>query len=278
MNTVDSHQHYWQLDRFDYSWIPSENHVLHQDRFPADLRPQMNTAGIERSVVVQAANTSDEIPWLFGLCDQHPYIAGVVGYVDLAARSAATAIHSFARDQRFKGVRLHLPFDPRDRALIDDSLRALATRNLACDLLLSPASLQQAINLAYTYPDLVFVLDHLAGARIVPGVDLDFASVLQPFASLTNTVMKVSGYLTSAGGAPLQAISRTLQPYLDAALDIFGPHRLMFGSDWPVCTQQGAYADAVNTLHTLTLALSSDEQAAIWGDTATRVYRLAGRT
>ena len=95
MTTVDSHQHYWQLDRFDYSWIPADNQALHQNRLPEDLRPQMNAAGIERSVVVHAANTADEIPWLFSLCDQFPYIAGVVGYLDLASRYAPCS------DQRF---------------------------------------------------------------------------------------------------------------------------------------------------------------------------------
>ena len=274
MITIDSHQHYWQLDRFDYSWIPSDNQALHQDRLPTDLRPQMNAAGIERSVVVHAANTADEIPWLFSLCDEHPYIAGVVGHLDLAARNAAVAIKGFSRDQRFKGVRLHLPFAPRDRALIDDSLRALATLGLTCDLLLGPANLAQAIDLASSHPDLAFVLNHFAGARITHGNDLDFASALQPFATLTNTAMKVSGYLTSTGDTPLPTIPGALQPYLDAALDIFGPDRLLFGSDWPVCTQRGTYADAVSALRTLTLALSPDEQAAIWGNTAMRVYHL----
>jgi L-fuconolactonase len=274
MTTIDSHQHYWQLDRFDYSWIPSDNQALHQDRLPADLRPQMNAAGIERSVVVHAANTADEIPWLFSLCDQHPYIAGVVGYLDLTARNASVAIKGFARDRRFKGVRLHLPFAPRDKALIDDSLRALATAGLTCDVLLSPANLPQAIDLATSHPDLTFVLNHFAGTRITPVGDLDFATALRPIAALTNTVMKVSGYLTSTGDVPLPTIPGALQPYLDAALDLFGPDRLLFGSDWPVCTQRGAYADAVGTLRTLTLALSPSEQAAIWGNTAIRVYHL----
>lgn len=108
----------------------------------------------------------------------------------------------------------------------------------------------------------------------VIGSDLDFAAALRPFATLTNTAMKVSGYLTSTGDTPLPTIPGALQPYLDAALDIFGPDRLLFGSDWPVCTQRGTYADAVSALRTLTLALSPSEQAAIWGNTATRVYHL----
>lgn len=274
MTTVDSHQHYWQLDRFDYSWIPSDNQALHQNRLPTDLRPQMNASGIERSVVVHAANTADEIPWLFSLCDEQPYIAGVVGYLNLATRNTSVAIKGFARDPRFKGVRLHLPFAPRDRALLDDSLRVLAGLGLTCDLLLSHANLPQAIDLATSHPELVFVLNHFAGARITPGNDLNFAVALQPFAALTNTAMKVSGYLTSTGDVPLPTIPGTLQLYLDAALEIFGPDRLLFGSDWPVCTQRGSYADAVGTLRTLTRSLSPSEQAAIWGNTAIRVYHL----
>jgi L-fuconolactonase len=274
MNTVDSHQHYWQLSRFDYSWVPPANQALHQDRLPADLQPQMNMAGIERAVVVHAANTADEIPWLFSLSDQYPYIAGVVGYLDLAARDAPAMIDRFAQDPRFKGVRLHLPLAQDSRPQIDEALRALSRQNLSCDLLLSATHLEQAFELVTAHPDLVFVLDHFAGIHISAGDELAFASELQPFATRTNCVMKVSGYLTAAGEAPVPTLPRTLQPYLDVALDIFGPDRLMFGSDWPVCTQRGSYADAVTTLHILALALSPDEQAAIWGNTAARVYRL----
>ena len=274
MTTVDSHQHYWQLSRFDYGWIPPDSQALNQDRLPADLHPQMQAAGIDRSVLVHAANTPAEIPWLLSLCDEYPYIAGIVGYINPADRNAVETIHSCARDGRFKGVRLHLPFDSQDRELIDGGLRALAAHNLECDLLLGSHELPQALNLAKANPDLMFVLDHLAGSRIAQGDELAFASALQPFAPLSNTVMKVSGYLTASGDIPIATISSSLQPYLDVALDVFGPGRLMFGSDWPVCTQRGSYADAVNTLRLLTQALDPDEQAAIWGDTAARVYHL----
>jgi L-fuconolactonase len=150
----------------------------------------------------------------------------------------------------------------------------LSAKHLTLDLLLGPAQLNEAVDLVSSHPDVQFVLDHFAGVRITPGKDLEFASSLQPFAALSNAAMKVSGYLTLAAEAPLPTLSRTLQPYLDAALDIFGSDRLLFGSDWSVCTQRGTYADVVGTLRTLTSALSLDEQAAIWGDTATRVYRL----
>ncbi len=276
MLTLDSHQHYWQLERFDYGWIAPGNAALHQDRLPDDVRLHMLNASIERAMLVHATSTADEIPWLLSLCNQYSYIAGVVGHLNMASPGSTAAIGGFARDPRFRGVRMNLPYAPRDSALISTSLQALDRYGLSCDLLVgrTPAALIQAASLANMHPGVPFILDHLAGIHLTLGGETDFADLLLPFAALPNIALKISGYLTSSDNIPIAMVAGALQPYLDVALNVLGPARLMFGSDWPVCTQRGSYGDTVGILRNLTSSLSTSEKAAIWGGTAERVYRL----
>lgn len=271
--TVDSHQHYWQLHRFDYGWIDPKNVALHQDRTPADLQPHMHAAGIERSVFVHATNTPAEIEWMLRLCDKYPYIAGVVGWVDLTAPDVGQRLAHFARDQRFKGVRLSLPYDEMNRSALDAGLNALGAHQLACDLL-GDATVPQAFPLVLAHPNVTFVLDHLAGAHITAGGEITFARSLTALARLPNTVMKLSGYLTASAGVPRHDVTRVLQSYVNVALELFGPGRLMFGSDWPVCTMAGTYSNTVDILREITPSLDSAAAQAIWGGTATRTYAL----
>jgi L-fuconolactonase len=141
-------------------------------------------------------------------------------------------------------------------------------------LLLGSAGLSGALPLIASHLDVTFVLDHFAGAPIVPGGEAEFVSSVTPLAAYPNVAMKLSGYLTASAGVPTGDVPRVLPPYINMALRLFGPGRLMFGSDWPVCTMGGSYANAVGILRALTEALSPDQKVAIWGGTATRVYKL----
>lgn len=276
MMKIDSHQHYWQLARFDYGWIRPDNAALHQDRMPPDLHPQMQAAGIERAVFVHATGTPDEIPWMLALSDEYPYIAGVVGSLDLAAPDAPARLAEFARDVRFKGVRINVSPGGEDARPLDAGLAALATHGLSCDLLIGDGALPDVQRMVAAHPGVLFVLDHLACRPVSAGGAAAFEQALRPFAHLPNAVMKLSGYLTASArtGVPGEGICAVLSPYVDAGLRIFGAGRLMFGSDWPVCTMAGAYADAVDALEDTTASLSTAEQADIWGGTAASVYRL----
>lgn len=271
---IDSHQHYWRLNQFDYAWLSPENATLYQDRLPEHLRPQMNAAGIDRAVIIQAAATPEEIPWMLALCDEHPYLAGVVGFVDLTTRHVLAALQGFTRHPAFKGVRVNLPFHPGKRQAMDTGLRALASCRLSCDLLVRSSAMTQAIDLIVSHPDVTFIIDHMAGTPITLGGDSQFEQAIQPLARCTNTYMKVSGYMTAAGNVPRVSLAQTLRDYVVASLNVLGPGRLMFGSDWPVCTQAGEYHDAVKILRDATASLNTDEQEAIWSGTAARAYQL----
>jgi L-fuconolactonase len=274
MLTIDSHQHLWQLSRFDYGWIQPDQRALYQDRLPPHVLPDMQAAGIQHAVLVHATNTADEIPWLLHLCDEYPYIVGVVGWVDLGSPSVSAALAGFSRDPRFKGVRLHLPIEPSDMAAVEQGLRALAQHHLSCDLLLNLAAMPQALRLIRAHPDVMFVLDHLAGARITAQDTPAFATTIEPLRMLPNVCMKLSGFLTASPHKEPDALLTSLRAHTDIALDVLGSARLMFGSDWPVCTLAGSYQQAVALLRMVTAGYSQQEQDRIWGHNAQRVYQL----
>jgi L-fuconolactonase len=241
---------------------------------PEDVRPQMRACGVDRAILVQAAGTPEEIPWMLELCNEHPFIAGVVGYVDLTNRNAGQMLTGFTRDPRFKGVRLNLPFAPRLRAALDASLAQLGRLGLSCDLLMSAFHMPLALDLAGSHPETVFILDHFAGHRLKIGGNAEFAAALQPLVALPNVAIKVSGYLTSNDDVPRITLAQTLVDYVRAAIDVVGADRLMFGGDWPICTQAGDYRDTVGLLQKACSTLPAQHFTQIMSGTATRVYRL----
>ncbi len=265
----DTHQHYWQLGRFNYGWIRPDDAVLHRDYTPADLWPAMRAAGAQAGVVVQAHNSVDEARWMLELTDHNAHLAGVVGWVDLAAPDAPATLADLARHPRFKGVRIQPTGDHRALAR---GLDALADLGLSCDVLMNPHDIQAVIALARAHPRLTVVLDHFAGFRLAPGAHEAWRRRVQPLADLPNVALKVSGYLTAAEPRPLQV--ETLAGYIAAAVDVFGAGRLMYGSDWPVCLQAGRYADTVDLLREAMVYLSPLAQELIQAGTAARVYRL----
>ena len=266
---IDTHQHYWQLNRFDYGWLTPDNSVLYRDYEPDDLWPDMHAAGVDAGVMVQAHNSVDEARWALALADCYPHLAGVVGWVDLAAPDAPSVLAELDQHPRFKGVRLNLP---AEGGALDRGLDALATLDLSCDLLLSPDRIGIATDLARGHSGTRFVLNHFGGFRLTPNGQAEWRQRMLALAELPNVALKLSGYLTAAVPRPLQA--ETLQAYVASAIGLFGASRLMYGSDWPVCLQAGRYADGLNLLRAATSTFCVAEQEAIWGETAARVYRL----
>lgn len=241
---------------------------------PADVRSQMHACHIGRAVLVQAAGTPEEIPWMLGLCDDYPLPAGVVGYVDLTSRNATGTLTGFARDPRFKGVRLNLPFASRQRSSIDTCLTQLGRLGLSCDILMSAIHLPIALDIIRAHPETTFVLDHFAGFRLRIGGGEVFSKAMQPLAALPNANVKISGFLTANDNIPLFTLAQTLGEYVVKSTKLLGANRLLYGSDWPVCTQVGEYRDTVKMLHQATHELSAQDASMIFSGTASRVYRL----
>lgn len=275
--SVDTHLHLWELGRFTYEWIEAGT-LLGRDYLPEEALPLMQAAGINSCVLVEAgADDLGELHWFLDLARQHAPIAGVVAKIDV--RGDVERVLSQVNPASLaslKGVRINC-FDPNeDWALLANGMRALARHRLSCDLLVGAGVLPHLKSLIAAHPDVTFVLDHFGGVSITPGGHVDWRETLRTIAELPNTALKISGYLTAAQPRPLSA--ETLRPYLDIALDVFGASRLMYGSDWPVCTLGGAYADTVQLLKMAASALSPDEKADLWGAAAARIYRLDSQT
>ena len=271
---IDSHQHFWRYAATDYPWIGQGMECLARDHLPADLAAV--AAGIGRTVAVQARQSLAETRWLLDLADGHPLIGGVVGWVDLRSDGVADELAQFADRGKFVGVRHVVQDEPDPRFLLGESfvrgLRTLGERGLTYDLLLHPPQLPAAVELAALLPEQPFVLDHLAKPRIKAGDMEPWRRDIRALASRPNVCCKVSGLVTEAAWRRWQRSD--FAAYLEVVLEAFGPERLMFGSDWPVCLLSADYAEVVGIVEDLFGRLSAGERGAIWGGTAARFYGL----
>jgi L-fuconolactonase len=276
---IDAHQHFWTYSAAEYPWIGEGMGRLARDYLPDDLAPNLAAAGLDGSVAVQARQSLEETRWLLDLADGFEIVKGVVGWVDLRSDHVADELDEFAAQPKFVGVRHVVQDEPDPRFMLGDAflrgLRQLAPLGLTYDLLLYPHQLPAAVELAGLMPDQPFVLDHLAKPQVKAGL----ASALEPWqtdiralARHPNVTCKLSGLVTEAAWQGWKRSDFT--PYLDVALDAFGPERLMFGSDWPVCLLAGEYADVVGIVTEFVDRLSPSEQHQILGGTATMFYGL----
>lgn len=273
---LDAHQHFWTYSAAEYPWIGPGMERLARDYSPADLEAVAGPAGVGGSVAVQARQSLEETRWLLALADLHPAIRGVVGWVDLRGERVAEDLALFAPHERFVGVRHVAQDEPDPRFLLGEAfvegIRTLRRFGLTYDLLVYPRQLPAAVELAGLVPEQPFVLDHLAKPRIAAGEIAAWRRDVEALARHPNVSCKLSGLVTEAAWGGWRRAD--FAPYLEIALAAFGPERLMFGSDWPVCLVSGEYADVVGIVEDVVAALAPAEQAHIWGDTARRVYGL----
>ncbi len=276
---IDAHQHFWKYSAAEYPWIGVGMERLARDYLPGDLAPNLTAAGLDGSVAVQARQSLDETRWLLDLADAHPLIKGVVGWVDLRSDHIAQELAEFADRPKLVGVRHVVQDEPDPRFLLDEAfvrgLRQLAPRGLTYDLLLYPHQLPAAAELAGLMPEQPFVLDHLAKPQVKHGLPsgMDpWQTDIRALARHAHVTCKLSGLVTEAVWNGWQRSDFT--PYLEVALEAFGPARLMFGSDWPVCLLAGEYADVAGIVTDFLSRLSAAEQQNILGGTAASFYGL----
>lgn len=273
---IDAHQHFWNYSPTEYPWIGAGMERLARDHLPADLEAVAKPEGIGGSVAVQARQSLAESRWLLTLAEQHPFLRGVVGWVDLRSDRVAHELAALAVHETFVGVRHVVQDEPDPRFLLGEAfvhgLRQLHQFGLTYDLLLYPHQLPAAIELVGLLPEQPFVLDHLAKPRIKTGEIDGWRRDIEALARHENVCCKLSGLVTEAVWRQWKPAD--FRPYLDVALAAFGPERLMFGSDWPVCLVAGDYAQVAGIVGDFLAALSPAEQESIWAGTATRFYGL----
>ncbi|HET9172477.1 MAG TPA: amidohydrolase family protein [Actinospica sp.] len=280
--TVDAHHHLWDLKIRAQEWLRApELKPIWRD-FPfEELEPEATAAGVDKTVLVQVAASADETREFLAFAACHKLIGGVVGWMDLTAEDPAATLEALLSGpggHTLRGIR-HLVQDERDpqwltRTDVRRSLRAIADAGLTYDLLVKPPQAAAALEVVRAVPELTFVLDHLGKPPIAADTSPDPAwqTWLRHLAAESNVACKLSGMVTEADWNTWTI--GDLKPYADIALEAFGPQRLMFGSDWPVCLLAGTYTEVYDAARTLTDDLTEDERAAVFGGTAVEVYRL----
>ena len=276
MLKLDSHQHFWDLANLQYPWLTPDMTSLYRNFEPADLVPELAKAEVGGSIVVQASHTQAETRWLLGLSRQHDFIKGVVGWADLTVYNLDEQLDQLIEQGKLCGLR-HQVHDELEPAWLLQSkvirgLRLVAQKGLTYDLLLRPAHLKSLPALFAAVPEMRWVIDHLAKPTIKSGQLEPWLADLKRAAAYPNVYCKVSGLITEAD--PQHWTAADIKPYFEKALEFFGPARLLFGSDWPVCLLAGSYQQVVALATTLTASLTPSEQTAFWLQTAQEVYKL----
>lgn len=276
---VDTHQHFWNLNKVAYPWLTPDNGPLYATFAPRDLDPQRRAAGIDLTVLVQSMNSLEDTVAMLTQAEDYDWIGGVVGWVPLAdPAEARVALKRLSGHPKFKGMRhlLHLEADPEWvlQSSVRKSLRLLAEAGLSFDFsAVYPHHLQHVPAVAQALPELTIIIDHLGAPPIKDHALGAWADQLAAAARCPNVFAKLSGLVTRADHTHWTVAD--LVPYVDFALEHFGADRLMFGSDWPVCTLAADYALVHAALNQALAQRTPEERAAIFGGTAARVYRLA---
>ena len=274
---IDSHQHFWLADGFDYPWMDRNNPVLFRDYLPKDLAPVLARHRIDRTVAVQASPSLEETEFLLAQAQEHSFVAGVVGWLDLESSDFSRQLDKYRKRPRFVGVRPAVEFMEDDRWLLRprvlDSLKRIADLQVPLDLIVWPRHLPVVIEMLERIPGLRAVVDHLAkpdikGCKLQP-----WQSHMAEIARHRGLWCKLSGM--SPHGGPAPDLARRAQPFVDHVLSCFGVDRVLFGSDWPICLNGSSYEEAVDLVRTtLASVWSPSVESAVFGRNAARFYGL----
>lgn len=273
---IDAHQHFWRYRPQAFPWISDAMPTLRRDLLPDDLLPRLAAQRLDGCIAVQARQSLEETLFLLALAEAHPQVRGVVGWLPLASPQLTDLLEPLQARRALRGFR-HLVQDEADPAAwlcqpaLTEGMRLIQSRGYLYELLVTHRHLAAAAAFAARHDRHWLVLDHLGKPDIARGA-AHWARQIAPLAALPHVACKLSGLVTEAPGG--QWTPEQLRPFFDAALEAFGPQRLLFGSDWPVCLLAAEY-DAVAGLCEQALAgLSEPERAAIWGGNACRLYAL----
>jgi len=273
---IDSHHHLWRYAKEEYPWIGKGMQAIARDFLPSDLERELVSSGFQGSVAVQARQTVDETNWLLELAEESARIRGVVGWAPIASPKFPVLIERLKRSEKLKGLRHVVQDEPDEEFLLRKDFNvgvSLCRRyGLVYEILIFERQLLAAISFVDRHPTQIFVLDHIAKPRIRQHELEPWRTNIQDLARRENVYCKISGLVTEADW--LNWTPADLQPYLDVVLNVFGPGRLMAGSDWPVCLLAATPLKWFATLQEFIRLLSVTEQELILGGVATQVYSL----
>ncbi|MFC4776273.1 amidohydrolase family protein [Paenibacillus sp. GCM10023252] len=272
---IDSHVHLWKIERGDYEWLTPESGILYRDYEYEELEPLLDEHRVRGVVAVQAAPSLQETEYLLSLAEQYPRILGVVGWTDLAADYSESAIVWLAEQQLLSGIRLDARFAASytggAKQVLLNRLAYLISRGMVLDWLISPGVREVLLDVMKELPEMTAVVNHLAAPPFTAEGYAVWLSQMEQLSHYPNTFVKLSGMITQGDG---QQQDRHI-PYADAAIELFGSQRLLFGSDWPVALNGGSYGDTIRYMEQLLPNHWDDEaRAAVRKGNAIRIYKL----
>jgi L-fuconolactonase len=274
---IDSHQHFWKAARGDYHWMSPKVSVLNCDYLPEDLKPSLVKNQIDKTILVQAAQTKAETDFLLDLAIKNDFIAGVIGWLDMDSPNFAAELELYSKKPKFLGIRPMLQDLPDDdwilRPRVMDSLKEVAARDIPFEFLTYPRHLPHVLKVLEAIPNLRGLVDHVSKPEIKNRKLEPWQSLMSEVAKHPNIYCKLSGMTTEADHKSWTA--EDLRPYVEHVLECFGFERVMFGSDWPVCLLAGSYDQVISALQTILKPhLNGRREEDIFGGNAARFYKL----
>lgn len=274
---LDAHQHYWSMSRTDYGWITPDLPVLYRDYLPEDLEVHLKKHGIEGTIAVQAASTAEETEYLLDLADRTESIVGVVGWLDLHDAGHRKHFERFRKHPKFVGFRLMVQEMPDASRILEpafvDALRVFAREDVPVDLLVRSHQLEALNALLDAVPGLRGVIDHIGKPRIAEQEFDSWAAQMERAAKHPNIYCKLSGLVTEADHQAWEL--RHFQRYIEHVVRLFGPERVLFGSDWPVCLLAASYDEVMEVLQSaIPDSWGERERERLFGANAKEFYKL----
>ena len=272
---IDAHQHFWHFDPVRDAWITDDMAIIRRDFLPADLEPVLAANGIDGCVAVQAAQSEEETLFLVKMAQSYDIIKGIVGWVDLQSEYLVDRLTELTKHPQIKGFRHVAQAEPNDfllRPAVVDGIRQLAQFRLTYDILIYPNQLKAALHLVRSVPEVNFVIDHLAKPYIKKGEISRWSNFMTQIAKHPNVSCKLSGMVTEADWHNWR--KKDFFPYLDVVFEQFGPDRLLFGSDWPVCLVAANYTQVKTLVEEYVAAWGEEVRAKVFGANAVSFYRL----
>lgn len=272
---IDAHQHFWQYHPVKEAWITDEMQVIRTDFMPEDLKPLLDQNAITGCVAVQADQSESETTFLLGLATANDWIKGVVGWLDLQKDDLDERLNYFKKDNHFKGVRHILQAEPKGfmtSGSFIEGVKMVGKHGFTYDILTSEHQLDEALELVKRLPAMPLVIDHISKPDIKAQSFDHWAKYMKMLSEFDHVYVKLSGMATEADWH--NWTKEDFAIYIDFCLEHFGPKRLMYGSDWPVCLVAGSYDRIIESLQSTISTLSAEEQGWIMGKTAAQFYNL----
>lgn len=272
---IDAHQHFWHFDPVRDSWITDDMAVIQRDFLPADLEPVLTENGVDGCVAVQASQSEDETMFLVSMAQNYDFVKGVVGWVDLQSSRLYDRLEVLSTFEEIKGFRHVAQAEPDDflmRPSVINGIRQLAAFDLTYDILIYPTQLKAALHLVREVPEVNFVIDHLAKPYIKRQEISRWSNFMTEIAKQPNVSCKLSGMVTEADWQNWS--KKDFFPYLDVVFEQFGPDRLLFGSDWPVCLVAANYTQVKNLIEEYVAPWGDEVRSKVMGANAVEFYSL----